>query len=162
MFWHPFSRFIKKLCWLNLSIVQVIHSVIKYLSKLLFSWCVFTFTDFVVVFTSAVCLPLSRKEWNELFQNSNYLAQVRQAGINGRLRSSRFRSVCWKVSHRHKTVVLNHLIIVLGSFITRLHIKNNSLQSNYISYSSFLLLLSHQIDCGVEKFGDCCSTLTVA
>ncbi|XP_062867758.1 TBC1 domain family member 5 isoform X2 [Trichomycterus rosablanca] len=38
-----------------------------------------------------------RKEWNELFQNSNYLAQVRQAGINGQLRSSRFRSVCWKL-----------------------------------------------------------------
>ncbi|KAK1880313.1 TBC1 domain family member 5, partial [Dissostichus eleginoides] len=28
---------------------------------------------------------------------SNYLARIRQAGINGRLRSSRFRSVCWKL-----------------------------------------------------------------
>ncbi|XP_016407213.1 TBC1 domain family member 5-like isoform X2 [Sinocyclocheilus rhinocerous] len=37
------------------------------------------------------------KEWDDLFQNSNYLARIRQAGINGRLRSSRFRSVCWKV-----------------------------------------------------------------
>uniref|UniRef100_A0A673I1D8 TBC1 domain family member 5 n=1 Tax=Sinocyclocheilus rhinocerous TaxID=307959 RepID=A0A673I1D8_9TELE len=36
-------------------------------------------------------------EWDDLFQNSNYLARIRQAGINGRLRSSRFRSVCWKV-----------------------------------------------------------------
>ncbi|KAG9331258.1 hypothetical protein JZ751_019567 [Albula glossodonta] len=38
-----------------------------------------------------------RKEWDELFLNSNYLARIRQAGINGRLRSSRFRSVCWKL-----------------------------------------------------------------
>uniref|UniRef100_A0AAX7SXB3 Rab-GAP TBC domain-containing protein n=1 Tax=Astatotilapia calliptera TaxID=8154 RepID=A0AAX7SXB3_ASTCA len=39
-----------------------------------------------------------RKEWDDLFLNSNYLARIRQAGINGRLRSSRFRSVCWKVT----------------------------------------------------------------
>ncbi|XP_033981246.1 TBC1 domain family member 5 isoform X2 [Trematomus bernacchii] len=38
-----------------------------------------------------------RKEWDDLFLNSNYLARIRQAGINGRLRSSRFRSVCWKL-----------------------------------------------------------------
>uniref|UniRef100_A0A671NLZ9 TBC1 domain family member 5 n=2 Tax=Sinocyclocheilus anshuiensis TaxID=1608454 RepID=A0A671NLZ9_9TELE len=38
-----------------------------------------------------------RKEWDHLFQNSNYLARIRRAGINGRLRSSRFRSVCWKL-----------------------------------------------------------------
>ncbi|XP_055076139.2 TBC1 domain family member 5 isoform X2 [Misgurnus anguillicaudatus] len=38
-----------------------------------------------------------RKEWDDLFQNSNYLARIRQAGINGRLRSSRFRSICWKL-----------------------------------------------------------------
>ncbi|TRY74155.1 hypothetical protein DNTS_004224 [Danionella cerebrum] len=38
-----------------------------------------------------------RKEWDDLFLNSNYLARIRQTGINGRLRSSRFRSVCWKV-----------------------------------------------------------------
>ncbi|KAJ8345681.1 hypothetical protein SKAU_G00298740 [Synaphobranchus kaupii] len=38
-----------------------------------------------------------RKEWDELFLNSNYLARIRQAGISGRLRSSRFRSVCWKL-----------------------------------------------------------------
>ncbi|KAA0710243.1 TBC1 domain family member 5 [Triplophysa tibetana] len=37
------------------------------------------------------------KEWDDLFQNSNYLARIRQAGINGQLRSSRFRSVCWKL-----------------------------------------------------------------
>uniref|UniRef100_A0A8C2K2A0 TBC1 domain family member 5 n=1 Tax=Cyprinus carpio TaxID=7962 RepID=A0A8C2K2A0_CYPCA len=36
-------------------------------------------------------------EWDDLFQNNNYLAQIRQAGINGQLRSSRFRSVCWKL-----------------------------------------------------------------
>uniref|UniRef100_A0A3Q3EIU3 TBC1 domain family member 5 n=1 Tax=Labrus bergylta TaxID=56723 RepID=A0A3Q3EIU3_9LABR len=41
--------------------------------------------------------PLCRKEWDDLFLNSNYLARIRQAGINGRLRSSRFRSVCWKL-----------------------------------------------------------------
>uniref|UniRef100_A0A3Q2VV03 TBC1 domain family, member 5 n=1 Tax=Haplochromis burtoni TaxID=8153 RepID=A0A3Q2VV03_HAPBU len=39
----------------------------------------------------------SMKEWDDLFLNSNYLARIRQAGINGRLRSSRFRSVCWKL-----------------------------------------------------------------
>ncbi|KAM9838375.1 TBC1 domain family member 5 [Aulostomus maculatus] len=38
-----------------------------------------------------------RKEWDDLFLNCNYLARIRQAGINGRLRSSRFRSVCWKL-----------------------------------------------------------------
>ncbi|MED6252061.1 TBC1 domain, member 5, partial [Ataeniobius toweri] len=38
-----------------------------------------------------------RKEWDDLFLNSNYLARIRQAGINGRLKSSRFRSVCWKL-----------------------------------------------------------------
>ncbi|KAM6899651.1 TBC1 domain family member 5 isoform 2-T2 [Xenentodon cancila] len=38
-----------------------------------------------------------RKEWDDLFLNTNYLARIRQAGINGRLRSSRFRSVCWKL-----------------------------------------------------------------
>uniref|UniRef100_A0A6Q2Y895 TBC1 domain family member 5 n=1 Tax=Esox lucius TaxID=8010 RepID=A0A6Q2Y895_ESOLU len=36
-------------------------------------------------------------EWDDLFLNSNYLARIRQTGINGRLRSSRFRSVCWKL-----------------------------------------------------------------
>uniref|UniRef100_A0A3P9LQR1 TBC1 domain family member 5 n=1 Tax=Oryzias latipes TaxID=8090 RepID=A0A3P9LQR1_ORYLA len=39
----------------------------------------------------------SMKEWNDLFLHSNYLARIRQAGITGRLRSSRFRSVCWKL-----------------------------------------------------------------
>ncbi|KAM9776145.1 TBC1 domain family member 5 isoform X3 [Syngnathus typhle] len=41
--------------------------------------------------------PSYRKEWDDLFLNSNYLARIRQAGISGRLRSSRFRSVCWKL-----------------------------------------------------------------
>uniref|UniRef100_A0A8C6U756 TBC1 domain family member 5 n=1 Tax=Neogobius melanostomus TaxID=47308 RepID=A0A8C6U756_9GOBI len=41
---------------------------------------------------------LSRREWDDLFVDSNYLARIRQAGVSGRLRSSRFRSVCWKVS----------------------------------------------------------------
>nr|XP_048310885.1 TBC1 domain family member 5 isoform X2 [Myodes glareolus] len=37
------------------------------------------------------------KEWEELFVNKNYLATIRQKGINGQLRSSRFRSICWKL-----------------------------------------------------------------
>ncbi|XP_036614276.1 TBC1 domain family member 5 isoform X1 [Trichosurus vulpecula] len=37
------------------------------------------------------------KEWQELFVNNNYLATIRLKGINGQLRSSRFRSVCWKL-----------------------------------------------------------------
>uniref|UniRef100_A0A8C5E093 TBC1 domain family member 5 n=1 Tax=Gouania willdenowi TaxID=441366 RepID=A0A8C5E093_GOUWI len=41
--------------------------------------------------------PPCRKEWDDLFLNSNYLARIRQEGINGRLRNSRFRSVCWKL-----------------------------------------------------------------
>uniref|UniRef100_A0A3P8VTX6 TBC1 domain family member 5 n=1 Tax=Cynoglossus semilaevis TaxID=244447 RepID=A0A3P8VTX6_CYNSE len=48
-------------------------------------------------FGSSASSPLSRKEWDDLFLNSNYLARIRQSGINGRLRSSRFRSVCWKL-----------------------------------------------------------------
>ncbi|CAK6435679.1 unnamed protein product [Pipistrellus nathusii] len=38
-----------------------------------------------------------RKEWEDLFVNNNYLATIRQKGINGQLRSSRFRSICWKL-----------------------------------------------------------------
>ncbi|XP_053570189.1 TBC1 domain family member 5 [Bombina bombina] len=37
------------------------------------------------------------KEWEELFENNKYLATIRLKGINGQLRSSRFRSVCWKL-----------------------------------------------------------------
>ncbi|XP_068791445.1 TBC1 domain family member 5 isoform X2 [Struthio camelus] len=37
------------------------------------------------------------KEWEELFVNNNYLATIRLKGINGQLRSSRFRSICWKL-----------------------------------------------------------------
>uniref|UniRef100_A0AAR2IIW9 TBC1 domain family member 5 n=1 Tax=Pygocentrus nattereri TaxID=42514 RepID=A0AAR2IIW9_PYGNA len=48
-------------------------------------------------FNYCVSFLLCRKEWDDLFQNSNYLPRIRQAGINGRLRSSRFRSVCWKL-----------------------------------------------------------------
>ncbi|RMC05181.1 hypothetical protein DUI87_18365 [Hirundo rustica rustica] len=39
---------------------------------------------------------MTSKEWEELFVNNNYLATIRLKGINGQLRSSRFRSVCWK------------------------------------------------------------------
>ncbi|KAG8139162.1 putative TBC1 domain family member 5-like isoform 2 protein, partial [Naja naja] len=41
------------------------------------------------------------KEWEELFVNNNYLATIRLKGINGQLRSSRFRSVCWKVRRKY-------------------------------------------------------------
>ncbi|XP_039928783.1 TBC1 domain family member 5 isoform X3 [Hirundo rustica] len=41
--------------------------------------------------------PGAAKEWEELFVNNNYLATIRLKGINGQLRSSRFRSVCWKL-----------------------------------------------------------------
>ncbi|XP_059494254.1 TBC1 domain family member 5 isoform X3 [Stegostoma tigrinum] len=37
------------------------------------------------------------KEWEDLFGHSNYFARIRLKGINGQLRSSRFRSVCWKL-----------------------------------------------------------------
>ncbi|XP_064907584.1 TBC1 domain family member 5 isoform X10 [Columba livia] len=40
---------------------------------------------------------MKSKEWEELFVNNNYLATIRLKGINGQLRSSRFRSVCWKL-----------------------------------------------------------------
>uniref|UniRef100_A0A452IE44 TBC1 domain family member 5 n=1 Tax=Gopherus agassizii TaxID=38772 RepID=A0A452IE44_9SAUR len=43
------------------------------------------------------CAVPSIKEWEELFVNNNYLATIRLKGINGQLRSSRFRSVCWKL-----------------------------------------------------------------
>lgn len=33
--------------------------------------------------------------------NNNYLATIRQKGINGQLRSSRFRSICWKVRRKY-------------------------------------------------------------
>uniref|UniRef100_A0A8C4ZZQ6 TBC1 domain family member 5 n=1 Tax=Gadus morhua TaxID=8049 RepID=A0A8C4ZZQ6_GADMO len=54
-----------------------------------------------------------RREWDDLFLNSNYLARTRQAGISGRLRSSRFRSVCWKkvsASRRSKGLQSNILL----------------------------------------------------
>uniref|UniRef100_A0AAX7SU06 TBC1 domain family member 5 n=1 Tax=Astatotilapia calliptera TaxID=8154 RepID=A0AAX7SU06_ASTCA len=51
-----------------------------------------------------------RKEWDDLFLNSNYLARIRQAGINGRLRSSRFRSVgLWQIPCQQDLVVNNPL-----------------------------------------------------
>ncbi|XP_072109753.1 TBC1 domain family member 5 isoform X1 [Mobula birostris] len=36
-------------------------------------------------------------EWEDLFEHSNYFARIRLKGINGQLRSSRFRSICWKL-----------------------------------------------------------------
>uniref|UniRef100_A0A4W3JRR6 TBC1 domain family member 5 n=1 Tax=Callorhinchus milii TaxID=7868 RepID=A0A4W3JRR6_CALMI len=40
---------------------------------------------------------LHYKEWEDLFGHGNYYARIKQKGINGQLRSSRFRSVCWKL-----------------------------------------------------------------
>ncbi|KAK2188317.1 hypothetical protein NP493_136g04021 [Ridgeia piscesae] len=36
-------------------------------------------------------------EWQKLFAQSNYFNTLRSHGLGGRLRSSRFRSLCWKV-----------------------------------------------------------------
>lgn len=36
-------------------------------------------------------------EWQKLFAQSNYLNTLRSHGLGGRLRSSRFRSLCWKL-----------------------------------------------------------------
>ncbi|XP_034300210.2 TBC1 domain family member 5 isoform X1 [Magallana gigas] len=36
-------------------------------------------------------------EWEKLFKRKNYRKQLRLYAMNGNLRSSRFRSVCWKV-----------------------------------------------------------------
>ncbi|XP_061283877.1 TBC1 domain family member 5 isoform X2 [Bos javanicus] len=53
-----------------------------------------------------------RKEWEELFVNNNYLATIRQKGINGQLRSSRFRSICWKhITNPRKAVGQQDLMI---------------------------------------------------
>ncbi|KAF7238276.1 TBC1 domain family member 5 [Varanus komodoensis] len=48
------------------------------------------------IFFFLLFIPCS-KEWQELFVNNNYLATIRLKGINGQLKSSRFRSVCWKL-----------------------------------------------------------------
>ncbi|XP_071775350.2 TBC1 domain family member 5 isoform X1 [Centroberyx gerrardi] len=71
-----------------------------------------------------------RKEWDDLFLNSNYLARIRQAGINGRLRSSRFRSVCWKlyleVLPEDKSLWINKTKELRGQYekIKETHITN--------------------------------------
>ncbi|XP_799336.2 TBC1 domain family member 5 isoform X2 [Strongylocentrotus purpuratus] len=38
-----------------------------------------------------------RDEWFRLFERDDYLQVVKQEGKKGRLRSSRFRSICWKI-----------------------------------------------------------------
>ena len=37
-------------------------------------------------------------EWERLFMIDEYSKKLKDMGMNGDLRSSRFRSVCWKVS----------------------------------------------------------------
>uniref|UniRef100_A0A8C8JJI5 TBC1 domain family member 5 n=1 Tax=Oncorhynchus tshawytscha TaxID=74940 RepID=A0A8C8JJI5_ONCTS len=61
------------------------------------SGCMFNVFHVCLTGVSLDSSTLSEKEWDDLFLNSNYLTRIRQAGINGRLRSSRFRSVCWKL-----------------------------------------------------------------
>lgn len=39
-------------------------------------------------------------EWEKLFKRKNYRKQLRLYAMNGNLRSSRFRSVCWKVCNK--------------------------------------------------------------
>ncbi|XP_015777527.1 PREDICTED: TBC1 domain family member 5-like [Acropora digitifera] len=40
---------------------------------------------------------LDRTEWQALFGSSTYYATIRQYGLDGKLRSTKFRSICWKV-----------------------------------------------------------------
>lgn len=47
-----------------------------------------------VAFVLAFCFQA--REWDEIFLNSNYLARIRQTGINGRMQSISFQSGCWK------------------------------------------------------------------
>ncbi|XP_063159929.1 TBC1 domain family member 5 isoform X2 [Candoia aspera] len=70
------------------------------------------------------------KEWEELFVNNNYLATIRLKGINGQLRSSRFRSVCWKLflnvlpSDRNHWITKTIKLRALYNNIKEIHITN--------------------------------------
>uniref|UniRef100_A0A2D4KJS5 Uncharacterized protein n=1 Tax=Micrurus paraensis TaxID=1970185 RepID=A0A2D4KJS5_9SAUR len=70
------------------------------------------------------------KEWEELFVNNNYLATIRLKGINGQLRSSRFRSVCWKLFLNVLPSDTNHWITktiklrALYNNVKEIHITN--------------------------------------
>ncbi|XP_053215244.1 TBC1 domain family member 5 isoform X1 [Podarcis raffonei] len=70
------------------------------------------------------------KEWEELFVNNNYLATIRLKGINGQLRSSRFRSVCWKLflnvlpSDRNQWISKTTKLRTLYNKIKEIHITN--------------------------------------
>lgn len=47
----------------------------------------------------SICSSLSQSysvEWERLFLRANYLRSLRSYGMHGKLRCSRFRSVCWK------------------------------------------------------------------
>ena len=52
-----------------------------------------------------------RGEWEKLFQPDGYMRQLRHYGMNGKLRSTRFRSICWKVSFN--AVVVHRITSVL-------------------------------------------------
>ncbi|XP_077159142.1 TBC1 domain family member 5 isoform X2 [Paroedura picta] len=70
------------------------------------------------------------KEWEELFVNNNYLATIRLKGINGQLRSSRFRSVCWKLflnvlpPNRSQWISKTTKLRTLYNKIKEIHITN--------------------------------------
>ncbi|XP_078394657.1 TBC1 domain family member 5 isoform X2 [Cetorhinus maximus] len=70
------------------------------------------------------------KEWEDLFGHSNYFARIRLKGINGQLRSSRFRSVCWKlfldVLPENKKQWLNKIAELRSHYeqIKEIHITN--------------------------------------
>ncbi|XP_039204780.1 TBC1 domain family member 5 isoform X1 [Crotalus tigris] len=79
--------------------------------------------------TDGIFLSYS-KEWEELFVNNNYLATIRLKGINGQLRSSRFRSVCWKLflnilpSDRNHWITKTIKLRALYNNVKEIHITN--------------------------------------
>ncbi|XP_069769092.1 TBC1 domain family member 5 isoform X1 [Narcine bancroftii] len=70
------------------------------------------------------------KEWEDLFEHSNYFARIKLKGINGQLRSSRFRSICWKLFlealPEDKTQWLNKIAELRSHYekIKEIHITN--------------------------------------
>lgn len=65
--------------------------LLKYMSKH-FIWSVIKSCS---IFPPACFLLIRRKEWKCLFTNTN-VDQLRDLAIKGELRTSRFRSICWR------------------------------------------------------------------
>lgn len=66
---------------------------------------------FVVVYNCVVFVPifpLQAKEWAEIFLNSNYLAGIRQRGINGGTRSIRFQRCVLEGTMRERRASPSH------------------------------------------------------